>query len=72
MINQPTDATITVLTSVVIDVFSDFCTNCLMKKSERPAIEINARAGTFEMFSNPSPYFLIIMTNAIRPMASKQ
>lgn len=43
-----------------------------MKKSESAAIEMSARAGTLEMFSNPSPYFLIIMTNAIRPMASKQ
>ena len=72
MINQPTDATITVLTSVVIDVFNDFCTNCLIKKSDSPAIEINARAGTFEIFSSPSPYFLITMTNAINPMASRQ
>lgn len=70
--NQPAAATSTVLERVASDILRDFWTNCFMKKSERPAIEIRARGGTLEIFSNPRPNLSMTMMNAIKAIDSKQ
>ena len=52
---DPIIAIATVPKSVAIDVLRDFFTNCLIKKSDRIAIEMNANGGILDMFSRPNP-----------------
>lgn len=63
MMYQPIVATNIVLKRPKNVILKDFCTNCLTKKSDRVAMEINASGGICEIFSKPSPYLLIDMMN---------
>ena len=69
---HPIVATRIVLKRITLVVFKDFLTYCFMKKSEREAIEITAKAGMLDIFSRPNPYLCTIKKRRIKVIDSKQ
>ena len=72
MMYQPIVATNIVLKRPMNVILKDFCKNCFMKKSYSEAMEISARGGIWDIFSNPKPYLLIEMMNIIIAIARRQ